>query len=297
MTKIIYIAGYGRSGSTLLEGIIQQKFKAVGVGEAYFAFERGFIRNELCSCGSPFRDCPFWSTVMRRAFGDMDERLAENYHRVLEKAGNKRLSLRKFFANPEIASDFCSVVRPLYQAIIAEVGSDVIIDSSKFPVYGAWLASCVEEVGWVHLFRDPRAVAASWQRVRPRLEAQGGVHAEMTKSRSVLTSGLRWSLYNRQCAMWLGDHPDAGVSLSYETLCADPEAISEQLASRFGLERRKDPGDAVWHSVSGNPSRFSGASSIQRDDGWRTELSVGQKFLMQLGWSMQYAALKAKATF
>src|SRR4051812_39799023 len=69
LPTVLYVAGAGRSGSTLLERLIAEKNDFFAVGELYYLWERGYERNELCSCGEPFHDCPFWQEVLRLTFG------------------------------------------------------------------------------------------------------------------------------------------------------------------------------------------------------------------------------------
>jgi len=61
--NIIYIGGYGRSGSTLLERIIASSDKIIGIGE-FLKYKKLTIEGNLCSCGSRFSDCEFWSHII-----------------------------------------------------------------------------------------------------------------------------------------------------------------------------------------------------------------------------------------
>ena len=65
---VIYIAGSGRSGSTLLERVLGGMPGAVNVGELIDLFRRTAPRGERCGCGLAFADCPFWTGVGKRAF-------------------------------------------------------------------------------------------------------------------------------------------------------------------------------------------------------------------------------------
>ena len=64
--------------------------------------------------------------------------------------------------------------RFLYSSIMARTGCSVIVDSSKFASYGHLLASNPAfDVRVIHLVRDSRAVAHSWQRRKRRTQATG----------------------------------------------------------------------------------------------------------------------------
>ena len=80
--RVLYIGGWGRSGSTLAERLLGEMPEIVGAGEVTHLWQRGLIDNELCACGTPFRDCPFWTAVGDRAFGGWDTVDAAVDHRA-----------------------------------------------------------------------------------------------------------------------------------------------------------------------------------------------------------------------
>ena len=61
--KVIYIAGEGRSGSTLLERMLGQINDIVSVGELRFFWNQGSVGSQLCGCEKPLNECEFWSEV------------------------------------------------------------------------------------------------------------------------------------------------------------------------------------------------------------------------------------------
>ncbi|MGH2812195.1 MAG: hypothetical protein ACRDI1_05730, partial [Actinomycetota bacterium] len=70
--RVLYIGGAGRSGSTLLDLMLGQLPGFFAAGELKYVWDRGLLRNELCGCGSSFRECPFWTAVGTEAFGGWD---------------------------------------------------------------------------------------------------------------------------------------------------------------------------------------------------------------------------------
>jgi len=62
-SKVIYIVGEGRSGSTLLERILGQHPDIFATGELQYIWNRSFIENQLCSCGKAFYDCEVWEGI------------------------------------------------------------------------------------------------------------------------------------------------------------------------------------------------------------------------------------------
>ena len=70
--SVLYIAGPGRSGSTLLDTMLGQIDGFVSVGELRNLWARGLGDGWPCGCGAAVRDCPFWSSVLTEAFGSVD---------------------------------------------------------------------------------------------------------------------------------------------------------------------------------------------------------------------------------
>lgn len=62
--KVLFIGGYGRSGSTLLDRMLGQMEGFFSAGELRYIWDRSFAENQLCGCGKPFKKCAFWSTVI-----------------------------------------------------------------------------------------------------------------------------------------------------------------------------------------------------------------------------------------
>src|SRR5215470_15851498 len=65
---VVYIAGFGRSGSTLLERALGELPGYVNVGELIDLFRRTGPDGERCGCGEAFTDCAFWTDIGKHAF-------------------------------------------------------------------------------------------------------------------------------------------------------------------------------------------------------------------------------------
>ena len=68
--KILYIAGWGRSGTTFLDNIFGQLDDFFSVGEIRFIWDRNFIEDRSCGCGQLFSSCSVWKSITQNAFGD-----------------------------------------------------------------------------------------------------------------------------------------------------------------------------------------------------------------------------------
>jgi len=62
--KVLYITGWGRSGSTILDNIMGQIDGFFSVGELRYIWDRNLIENRLCGCGVPLEECPIWSQIL-----------------------------------------------------------------------------------------------------------------------------------------------------------------------------------------------------------------------------------------
>src|SRR5205814_5658195 len=71
--RVLYLAGTGRSGSTLLARILDRADGVFAAGELRYVWQRGVLEDRLCGCGEPFSSCPFWTEVMDRAFGGRNQ--------------------------------------------------------------------------------------------------------------------------------------------------------------------------------------------------------------------------------
>ena len=88
MAVIIYIAGYGRSGSTVLDMLLGSDDHAIGLSELTHVF--GYWSNDLpCSCGKRIRQCEMWKKVFRKA-GVEDEQLAKQLDRATRRIETTR---------------------------------------------------------------------------------------------------------------------------------------------------------------------------------------------------------------
>ena len=67
--KVLYVAGLGRSGSTILANTLGQVEGFFSGGELNFIWKHALIENRLCGCGKPSGECEFWGPVFDGEFG------------------------------------------------------------------------------------------------------------------------------------------------------------------------------------------------------------------------------------
>jgi hypothetical protein len=297
--KVLYIAGSGRSGSTLLDNILGQVDGFFSAGEIHYLWERGLIENRLCGCGRRFRDCPLWQSVLKRAFGGTDAVDAAEIVRL--QTGGTRfrhvplmlLAQRRGVLPGSTSRAYVNTLARVYAAIRSVTGCSVIVDSSKLPSYGFVLGKTPGiDLYVAQLVRDPRATAYSWKRrkVQPDRGTFGYMHRK-----GLLKSAALWSAWNATSeALWRR----AGgryIWLRYEDFIARPRETVRRIVELTGEGASRLPFVAeheVWldtnHTVAGNPVRLkTGAVTLRADSEWRSRMTpVDQAFITALTWPL-----------
>ena len=288
--KVLYIGGYSRSGSTLLLRFLSQMPQFVGVGEVWDIWRRSFIENQLCGCGQPFHRCEFWGAVVKEAFGGFDQVDPQAMHALRQSVQSNRhipqlaVPLLRSASYRERLAQYAGVLGRLYQGIHTVSGGKIIVDSSKVPPY-AYLINQIPQVELhvVHLVRDSRATAYSWQRkkVRPEIHWKTTYMAQYSPVRSA----MEWNVMNG--LLHSLKYTSANfVKVHYEELVQDPEAVMRRILAGLEVEPPSAEvlsGDhvvqlGVDHTLSGNPNRFErGGIKIQPDVEWQTKMPTTQK--------------------
>jgi hypothetical protein len=289
--KVLFIGGYGRSGSTLLERLLGQLPGVFSAGEVRFVWDRGLRDNQLCGCGAPFRDCPIWTDVGEAAFGGWGRIDADEVLRTERRVARHRFL--PLLTVPSLWPPFgaalarhAEVLRRLYAGIRTVTGARLVVDSSVDPSYG-FLVRRVPAVDLrvAHLVRDSRAVAHSWTRRVARPEIVGSV--VYMPQRRPLDTAVRWTLYN-SLFHGLAALGVPTARIRYEDLIAEPRRHLERLMAFAGEPVAADDlafvrgGEAVLdvgHTVSGNPMRFSvGTVPLRVDAEWRSAMRAWDRY-------------------
>lgn len=271
--KVVYVAGLGRSGSTLLGALLGQLDGFFYAGELVQT-GRYVLEEGLCGCGEPLAACPVWRAIFAAAFpetaGVPDPSRLGMSPREARASGALRERLRAHLVPASSGADrtrgaFGAVLRAISQT----TGSRVIVDSSKLPGYGTLLEALDSiELFVVHLVRDPRAVVHSRLRTAERIGAP-------------LRPGPRASMF-----VWASWNPTIELlwrrrrylRLRYEDLVGDPQDAVDRIAAFVGeppavlpFASKQSVDFAPTHTVAGNRSRFqTGTVRIRLDDEWIT---------------------------
>jgi hypothetical protein len=287
--KVVFIGGYGRSGSTLLDRMLGEVEGFWSAGELRHVFAEGYLENRLCGCGEPFAECEFWREVTGLAFEDPD-----SFDPSAALAAKRRVD--RWWRIPQIVSGasrrarrqdlrrYRELLRRLLVAIRRVSGCDVIVDSSKDVSHGYVLRGIGAPVDLhvLHLIRDSRAVAHSWQ----RRKFNPGSGEDMDRY-GLLRTSAEWSAINALTTL----HRRLGGSYSrlrYAELAAEPRAALGGVLESLGEGAREIPVGAdgvvelsASHTAAGNPMRFArGQTRVRPDEEWRQRMPGASRALV-----------------
>ena len=263
-------------------------------GELRRIWERGYLKEQPCSCGEPIQGCEFWSQVMARAFGlagqpdPAPHQVAEWRHTALRQRHTLRIA-HSVATEPDLTDDsrlrdYRQTLLQLYQTIASASGRPWIVDSSK-------LGSDVTLVGLVlalhtrmiYLTRDPRSVVYSWFQDHATPSSPWFVPL----SRGLRQSMLDWLRLKASAETALQSLDRGQLSrLRCEDFAADPFVELGRLSTELGVPVNKNQiaDESVTlapnHHFGGNPVRFRREVTIRTDDEWVSAMPRSIKLLI-----------------
>lgn len=297
--RVLYVAGAGRSGSTVLANLLGEIPGFASVGEVRFLWERGLAEGRLCGCGVAVPECPFWTRVLHEAFGAANVDPREMMR--LEKLGTRARHVPAMMRSRSGAAARAHLARmgpyadrlaQLYRAIRSVSGARVVVDSSKLPGYGFVLGLLPDiDLRVVHLVRDPRATAFSWLR---RKEQPDRGAPGLMRRKGPSTAAALWTAGNGAAdALWSGR--PAGLRLRYEDFATSPGPAVRRVLELAGEPDAEPPlvGErevelGVHHTVAGNPDRLrTGRVELRPDREWRARMRGRDRALVTaLTWPL-----------
>jgi hypothetical protein len=289
--KVLYIGGSSRTGSTLFDRLLGQIDGFFSVGEIRHIWSKGLGQNQLCGCGTPLKECDFWRSVVHEAFGglehvDVNEILG--VQRSLDRWWHipRLLFGRKTSRFIERLEGYKKILSRLYRAVQKVSGCRVIVDSSKYPSHGIILNSMPEiDFYPVHLVRDSRAVAFSWQ--KKWLKPEVTWKQEPMPNYNPFVCASEYLVMNVSLQIFRKIN-DRYFFLYYEDLASHPQKMVAQTLTHLRLPY---PGPKFIndhtielrpnHTVAGNPMRFKqGVIEIRPDIDWAGKMKGRHRSLV-----------------
>jgi hypothetical protein len=296
--KILSIVGAGHSGSTVLDIVLGNDSRVVGVGELHKLPRSGWVHDDdrRCACGSPIHLCPYWLEVRERwndrcdgqleryvALQDRFEGSGSTWPRLLVDARRRTAAFRRY----------AEMTAALYEAIGHVSDKPIVVDSSKKPIHAyALLLNPHLDVRVIHLVRDGRGIV--WSKSKSlRRDVEAGVPRDrhpVSSSRST----AHWILANLESEIVVARAGRSNaLRISYEAFVARPIDVLRAVGALAG-EDLGVLGEAVaagrpmqtGHKVGGNRVRRSGSLCLRPDLRWTTDLPPrdARTFWRMAGW-------------
>ena len=262
MTKLVYIGGYGRSGSTLLEYLLTASAEVVACGEVAAVVRRGPHTKRNCTCGRKAKQCPVWHFLDPRASA------AQNRWSHVDLS----LALIERFSNRYA----------------------LMIDSSKTSWDAAGAPFSLRhrlgrDFHFVHIVRDPRAVC--WSAIRRGDRRASGLTNHLLRS---AWTTLGWWAANLTCEAFRRLHPKQYLRIRYEDLARSPRDELHRLFERMSLGPEihiTEPGSSDnRHQLYGNRMRHQQVSlaDVAEDARWKVEMpSADRRIVSCLSWPLR----------
>jgi hypothetical protein len=270
MAKVLYIAGYGRSGSTVLDVILGAHAKITSIGEATYLLNDWLTSNRYCSCGELYSNCAFWKGLFHGTHPPIETaRLVRRMERWsflprllldLVPEGDKR-------AYKEFQERF-------FSHIVSATGKPIVADSSKSAqgAVGRLLALkriAGHDVYVIHLVRNGFAAMESLLLRGSNWSLEGYTG---NRKRPALWYTMGWlhaNLWSSLLGRTLGH--ERYLMIRYEDLMREPASVLRKVAAFAGFDPReliervlRNDAFHVGHLVGGNRVRLQREIRLKR---------------------------------
>ncbi|QVM83706.1 sulfotransferase [Novosphingobium decolorationis] len=280
--KIVLISGATRSGSTVMEMVLTDQLPSIGIGEVKCSWQRGFKRNELCSCGSPGKECSFWQPVLTELLQRTGKTVEEIEALRFSVERNRYFVMHRLLKIPSSRyaarrQEYAEILRTLYGLIWEQSGRNLIIDGSKDPAHVDLVTELFPDKTIVlHLIRDPRGFVFSY--LTPKRRTEVTWKEEFMDKRGPFKSALLWMALNVFTESQRG-------RTDYRQIIYERDLVSvEQLKSTVDdlFAAAEDESEGLLHSISGNPVRIGRSKDLKLsiDERWRTGMKPGVRAMV-----------------
>ncbi len=235
--KVLYLVGMGRSGSTLLDILLDAHSQVRALGGVRRLAH--YARKHPCPCGAPsFWECDFWGAVNEGLKARLD------------------CDLTTLDVHARDPKRFNEHNRTLFEVVSEVSGRPFVTDNSKSVSRLRRLMAAPDiDVVPIHVLRDPRGRAQS---LRKR------------KQQNYIPT---FSYSHRSLRLYHLLRNEPHIVVNYEKLAYDPETQLRKLMARLDLEFEADQirwGEMPHHNIgSADVFRKTEGSTIRPDDAWK----------------------------
>lgn len=278
MTKLVYIGGYGQSGSTLFECLMTANRDVLACGEIVNGCRKRIKgRQELkCSCGRLRNDCPVWS-----AFNETSATSSFWTHEALVMTLLGHIGSQYAILSDSSKTAWGSITSPFRLRL--RLGGDLYL---------------------LHLVRDPRAVCWSTVRLvkrrrtkRWRAKPRGESWSARQLARPLpryLRTAFGWWIANASCEVFGWLYPDQYMRINYERFACAPQPVLQALFKKISpatdFQLAEIGIDDNRHQLYGNRMRRHRLrfSDVRPDTGWQSEMPrVYRRLVSALTWPLR----------
>lgn len=259
--QLIYIGGFGGSGSTLLETLLAKNPEVVACGEVVEALTK-WDPERRCSCGKPAAACPVWGALPDKT------------------------AMHSGWRHKDLDAALMQIIAP---------DASIMVDSSKTRWKTAFAPFSLQHAfganfSLVHLVRDPRAVCWSvTKREMRRAEKAGGSPRLL---RQAIVSALGWVIANLTCELFGLFHHDRYLRVRYEDLAREPRATMENifriLINKSDFQFEDEAQTDNRHQLFGNQLRrvHLTFSDVHPDNSWTGNIPASSLRVTEIicGW-------------
>lgn len=292
--KLIYIAGGGHSGSTLLDLILGASSNGFGMGEVCFYNSYRYqlddpklyaIKSNKCSCGNDFDNCSFWNEVHQESGKNLDisrrYSIIDSFKTVWNIICPVKF-VRFDMKNPDDHLFFDSVLK-----VLNGNKPKFLIDSSKDPRRLLMLESLLgkKKLKVIFLVRDIRGYVNSYSNPNKWRVIDAGL-----KPQNFLRVAFRWAIVNIFLVIYLKLQKIDYLKISYDKFCQNPDEQLLKIKKKWSLNIPINYLEAVkkkeYHNIHGNLMKFSNINKIKWDRSWAEQLPTWKKSTVDIlfGW-------------
>mgnify|MGYP001242309688 CR=1 FL=1 len=313
MTRLVYILGYGRSGSTFLSLLLGNHKDIQAVGELSCFTNRsqaGAFRWKgylPCSClgdtwlhedSGPNRNkCAFWNEVQSLSTKSNPPNYLESYpllQHKFERYRNFAHLLMNRISHSTEYTRYADITTTLLKSILEVSKKAIIVDSSKNPIRAYALTMIPNlDLRIIHMVRDGRGVAWSQKsRYRRKVWVRGNISAK-----PVFKTALHWTVANLLSESVKSQlHPSKSTIVRYEDLVSNPHVELKKIGDLMEIDLSSlsdmlshNKNIKLGHSVAGNRLRMRNEIRMNPDTEWIGKLSTPEKhgFWLLSGWLMR----------
>lgn len=286
--NVVHFIGSGRSGSTLLNILLDNHPSITGVGELSFVTRHIWPEKGYCGCGRRIDQCEIWNRVFQNWIENTDDKALKAYIKLQAKFERYRrlpFVLWNGILKSSELLQYSKYTTELYRAIqdVSEVS--YVADASKHPVRVRAISLNPDiDLRVIHIMRDPRGVAWSRSKLLKKVQ-QSGFGWDVLPN-PVWKTAFEWVGVNL-LSNYVAGNLENVIRIRYEDLIIDPNKTLLRIGRLLGLDfqdvaNRFSSGKSIriGHIAAGNKLRMQDEIQLNPDESWKKDMPVQKRALV-----------------